>query len=133
MLLAPDQAGLDHAVKDDGDARFAHEEALGDRELIHGPAAEGDEIEDVELRVGETEGLKKVFGAALDGVVEGEPGDEEVVPGEVRLHRRSLPSNHLMSNDIFRSMMQPQISPLHYWPTWAATVCHLLQRENLRR
>jgi hypothetical protein len=58
------------------------------------------------LRVGETVVLKEGIAAALDGVVEREQDDEEIVLAEIGLHDSMLLSNDLMANDVLLQINQ---------------------------
>ena len=76
MFLAADKAVADHAVEDDGDARFADEKLVDEGGLVHFAVRE--EIEDVELSAGE----------AFEKALHEEEGDEEIVGFGLAFHGR---------------------------------------------
>ena len=66
--------------------------------MIHRFAGEREEIEDVELGIGQVVSLEEQFAATGHGVLNEEQSDQEIVGGRVRFHPCSLTPNRLTSN-----------------------------------
>ena len=100
MLLARNEPVADDAVKDDGDTRFADEQLLHQRSLVHPALVKRKQVEDVELRAGEAEGLEEGLAAALHQALEIEQGNEEIVGFGLAFHGITITLNRMMSNYI---------------------------------
>jgi len=115
MFLALDPGVADHAVEHDGDARFAHQQQVDQRDLLHPALVPGQQVEDVELRGGQSIGLEEGVAAALHPILHEKKGDEEIVRFRLAFHDDSITANSKMSNHIALddSLLQRQavISP----------------------
>ena len=87
MFLALEEVVADHAVEHDGDARFAHQQQLDERELVHPALMHGQQIEDVELRGGQSVGLKESLAAAFHQILHEKHGDKEIMGFRLAFHK----------------------------------------------
>ena len=100
MLLPRDNAIAHDAIEHNRDARFADQQLLHQRGLVHPPLVSSKQVQDIELRTGKAKGLKESLAAALHQALQIEQGDEEIVGFGLAFHPGSITLNCMMSNDI---------------------------------